>query len=468
MAGGKRRRTVAAAAVGVVLAGSVGLLVTDTAGRPDSAGAAEETCGVLFDDFHYRSPTDTDLAGRWTTRTTAGHPGVEGATWSADGVSFPTVDGDPVMQLSASTDGTPAGTKQVQVASAQDRYREGTYAARIHLTDAPASGGQDGDHVVQTFYAQMLNGDAPEHANLDPNYSELDFIEYLPNGGWGETGAKRYQTSWHTYQKEPWQADNKSTSQSGSTEGWHDVVVQVYQEENAPAGTDPYHVRYYLDGQLLADHQSTADKPGYFFPRTDMTINWNVWFPDNNSVHPGVVSTYHELVDYVLFVDKVRDPEQMTRQAAGYRSDEQAFVDSVAAPAACPVDLTGPTTSGSTLTPSVTATTPPTSAASLAPTASAPSSAPTASSPAPAATSQTATPSASPSTGSMPTICITFRPSDAGSSTATAPAWAPCVSYRTGDVVTHGNQRFRCIQGHGSLSTWEPSIYTRALWTPLS
>ena len=448
MAGSKRRRTVAAVAVGVVLAGSVGLLVTDTAGGPDSAGAAEETCGVLFDDFHYSSVTDSALASRWTVRTRSGHPGVEGATWTA-GVSFPTVDGDQVMQLSASTDGSAGGTKQVQVASAQARYREGTYAARVYLNDEPATGGQDGDHVVQTFYAQMLDGDAPEHGNLDPNYSELDFIEYLPNGGWGETEAKTYQTSWHTYRPEPWQADNKSTNQAGSRKGWHDVVAQVYKDDNAQAGTDPYHLKYYLDGTLLADHQSTADKPGYYFPRTDMTINWNVWFSDTTA-HTGGVNTYDEQVDYVMFVDKVRSPEQIKQQAAGFRSGGQPFVDSVAAPTTCPADIAPSETAGPTSTPTST----PTPTGSPA-TPTTPPAAPT------------GTPSASEST-TWPTICSTFRPSDAGTSAGTAPEWAPSVSYRVGDVVTYGNRQFRCRQGHGSLITWEPSIYTLALWEPVS
>ena len=34
---------------------------------------------------------------------------------------------------------------------------------------------------------------------MDPTYSELDISEYLPNGGWGETGPINYQTSWYTY-----------------------------------------------------------------------------------------------------------------------------------------------------------------------------------------------------------------------------------------------------------------------------
>jgi len=45
--------------------------------------------------------------------------------------------------------------------------------------------------------------------------------------------------------------------------------------------------------------------------------------------------------------------------------------------------------------------------------------------------------------------------------------WAAGVAYRTGDVVTFQGKQFRCRQGHTSLSSWEPSIYTLALWLPL-
>ncbi|MEV6493200.1 lytic polysaccharide monooxygenase [Actinoplanes sp. NPDC051633] len=46
-------------------------------------------------------------------------------------------------------------------------------------------------------------------------------------------------------------------------------------------------------------------------------------------------------------------------------------------------------------------------------------------------------------------------------------AWAAQVAYKTGDVVTFQGKKFKCRQGHTSLSSWEPSIYTLALWLPL-
>ncbi|RIV39356.1 lytic polysaccharide monooxygenase [Micromonospora radicis] len=46
-------------------------------------------------------------------------------------------------------------------------------------------------------------------------------------------------------------------------------------------------------------------------------------------------------------------------------------------------------------------------------------------------------------------------------------SWAAGVSYRTGDVVTYQGKRFQCRQGHTSINSWEPSIFTLALWLPL-
>lgn len=69
-----------------------------------------------------------------------------------------------------------------------------------------------------------------------------------------------------------------------------------------------------------------------------------------------------------------------------------------------------------------------------------------------------------------------------GSATAPAPAptsvspspaavesgsWAPGTSYKTGDVVTYQGERYQCRQSHTAIHTWEPSIFTLALWLPL-
>lgn len=49
---------------------------------------------------------------------------------------------------------------------------------------------------------------------------------------------------------------------------------------------------------------------------------------------------------------------------------------------------------------------------------------------------------------------------------ATGNAWAPGVSYKIGDVVTFKGVRYQCRQAHTSINSWEPSIFTLALWLP--
>jgi hypothetical protein len=251
----KRRLAMLSAAV-VVASGALSLSATTSASAAD--------CGYLFDDFHYASPADSSLTGHgWTPRTYSGGPGVPGATWSANSISFPTSNGDKVLQLTASTDGTGAGTNQAELYSTQKRYLDGTYASRIRFTDTPASG-TDGDHINETFFTiSPLNGD------LDPTYSELDISEYLPNGGWGEQGPINYQTSWYTYRNEPWLADNVHSEQRSSLDGWHTLVAQVANG----------HIVYYIDGVQVGDHS------GKFYPRQTMTINWNLWFIDTAAHH---------------------------------------------------------------------------------------------------------------------------------------------------------------------------------------
>nr|WP_296075877.1 glycosyl hydrolase [uncultured Actinoplanes sp.] len=320
----KRRWAILSAAV-VVASGAVALSAAPAASAAD--------CGYLFDDFHYSSSSDSALTGHgWTPRTYSGGPGVPGATWSANSITFPTSGSDKVLQLTASTDGTGAGTNQAELYSTQKRFLDGTYASRIRFTDTPVSG-NDGDHINETFFTiSPLNGD------LDPTYSELDISEYLPNGGWGETGPINYQTSWYTYRNDPWYADNVHSEQRQSYDGWHTLVAQVANG----------HIVYYIDGVQVGDHS------GKFYPRQTMTINWNLWFIDT-AAHSGGLSTYIEQVDWVLFAkNQVLTPAQVTAQAGGYRTAGTAFLDNISATGGCtttPPSSPPPTTTAPTSPP---------------------------------------------------------------------------------------------------------------------
>ncbi|WP_431728938.1 lytic polysaccharide monooxygenase [Verrucosispora sp. TAA-831] len=94
------------------------------------------------------------------------------------------------------------------------------------------------------------------------------------------------------------------------------------------------------------------------------------------------------------------------------------------------------------------------------PTTAAPTTAPTTAAPTTAPTRPTTAPTTTAPTSAAPTSAA--PPPAAGGD-----AWAAGVSYRTGDVVTFEGKRYECRQGHTAINSWEPSIYTLALWLPL-
>ncbi len=316
-----RRRAAVAASVATLTALAAGTVAAVLAGSATSA--AMPTCAALWDDFNYSGPADSLISQRgWTVRTNAGGPGVPGASWPASNVSFPTVDGAKSLQLQASTDGTGGGTSQAEFFH-QQKFFEGTYAARVKFADAPVSG-NDGDHLVETFFTIT-----PLNAPMDPNYGEIDF-EYLPNGGWGEPSNIFYQTTWETYRPDPWEAVNTHTAQRQSFAGWHDLVFTV------SAG----HVKYFIDGAQVADHS------GIYYPETPMSINFNLWFIDT-AAHSGGMSTYRQQVDYLYHtVNEVLTPAQVSSRVNGYRASGVTHVDTVGTGGGtCPTST--PTATGS-------------------------------------------------------------------------------------------------------------------------
>ncbi|MEV6306036.1 lytic polysaccharide monooxygenase [Actinoplanes sp. NPDC051861] len=89
-----------------------------------------------------------------------------------------------------------------------------------------------------------------------------------------------------------------------------------------------------------------------------------------------------------------------------------------------------------------TPTTAPTTAAPTQPPATTPTTAPTTTAPKPPATTK-------------PTGSVSGK------------EWAPGVAYKVNDVVTYNGVRYQCRQAHSSIRSWEPSIWTLALWLPL-
>ncbi|MFC0628108.1 glycoside hydrolase family 16 protein [Kribbella deserti] len=280
---------------------------------PEAKPAKTAACGALFDDFNYTSRTDPAFTRRdWSVRTNAGGPGVGGATWAASNVTFPTVDGQKVMQLRASTNGTPGGTTHAQVQQNTLRFREGTYATRFKFSDTPVSG-NDGDRINQTFYAI-----SPLDYDWEPTYSELDFSEYLPNGGWGETGPVNFVTSWNTYQADPFDGWRKSSRMPWSHNGWHTLVTTVADG----------HVKYYIDGNLVGDH-TTDDQGRSVYPRRNMTLNYNQWFIDLGG-HSGATSVYVQSADWVYYAkNETLTPAAAVNRVAQFRNSGVRHSDTI-------------------------------------------------------------------------------------------------------------------------------------------
>ncbi|MFK4038466.1 cellulose binding domain-containing protein [Nonomuraea wenchangensis] len=275
---------------------------TEPTPTPTITPTGPGSTGVLFDDFTYSGPSDPLLAQRgWTVRAASGGPGVPGATWSPSAVSFP----GGLLTLDSTTNGTAAGTVQAELSTANRKFFEGTYGARVRFTDAPTSG-PDGEHVVQTFFTIT-----PLRFNLDPDYGELDF-EYLPNGGWGEPSNILYTTSWETYQGDPWQAVNTHTEERASFAGWHDLVIQVSGGR----------IRYYVDGRLFADHGDI------YYPETPMWIMFNQWFIDLQAATG--TRTYRQQVDWLYYSkNEVVPPADVVSRVGALRAAGTAFRDTV-------------------------------------------------------------------------------------------------------------------------------------------
>ncbi|MBD0710906.1 MULTISPECIES: cellulose binding domain-containing protein [unclassified Streptomyces] len=267
---------------------------------------------ALFDDFSYTSHDDPRLGAHgWMVRSWGGGPGVPGATWAPGNVSFGTDDGASVMKLRTETSGTAATTRQAEISTTTMKFRKGTYASRIKFSDAPVSG-PDGDHVIQTFFT-INDLKAP----MADDYAEYDF-EYLPNGGWGETGSTLFTTSWDTYDStgvEP--PVNTHTADRASYAGWHDLAVTI----------DDSDIRYYVDGRLFATHGAA------YLPERGMLIAFNQWLTDlAGQPDTTTARVYEQEVDYVLHVqDQVLTPAQIADRVAAYRAAGRTFEDTVPA-----------------------------------------------------------------------------------------------------------------------------------------
>ncbi|MEU7033804.1 cellulose binding domain-containing protein [Streptomyces sp. NPDC046237] len=277
---------------------------TDPTTPPPTGGAS------LFDDFDYTGHTDPAISTHgWSVRSNSGGPGVPGATWAAENVTFAKEGANSIMNLRTSTAGTAESTRQTEILTRSTKFKNGTYAARVRFSDAPVSG-PDGDRLVQTFFT-INDLKAP----MADDYAEYDF-EYLPNGGWGEPANILYTTSWETYRPDPWEAVNQHSEVRASYAGWHDLVLTI----------DDNTIVYYVDGQEFGRHDAR------YLPERPMSINFNQWLIDLQGQTSTTPRSYDQKVDYVLHVkDQVLTPAQVAAKVAAYRTAGTAFEDSVPA-----------------------------------------------------------------------------------------------------------------------------------------
>lgn len=255
----------------------------------------------MFDDFVYKNVNDSEFKNfGWIVRSGSGGPGPAGCSWSQNNVSFVNEGGgNKSMRLMAKTKGTGLTTVQSEVYTSR-QFLEGTYAARIRFTDSPFSGGPDDDQINQTFFTI-----SPLVSNLDPNYSEVDFVEYLANGGWGTLGPNFWMTTWETYQAEPWIQDSKSDVVAQSYAGWHVVACVIANGQ----------VKYYIDGELKATHE------GKYYPESIMSINFNHWFIGAGLKKSTSERVYVEDIDWVYHAkDTVIEPLKVVARISEFRA----------------------------------------------------------------------------------------------------------------------------------------------------
>jgi hypothetical protein len=290
---------------------------TATEQQPEAiATSANDLSPIFFDDFSYRDMAAFNQNG-WKARTETGHPGIAGATWSAEGIAFlESLEGaeNGAVRMSSVTGGSGENTRHTQFCHAR-KYREGTYAARVFFRDQPTFG-PDGDEVIQTFYAI-----SPLKAPMDKDYSETDF-EYLPNGGWGEPNdPAMWTTSWDTFQLEPWTKVNEYTRVAGSYAGWHTLVLTVADNK----------VTYFVDGKLFSEHSNAV------YPEDFMSMNFNLWFmPKGADGSQGPVDStklreYQEDIDWAFHMaGRALSTAEVETLVTDFRKNKVAYIDRVA------------------------------------------------------------------------------------------------------------------------------------------
>jgi hypothetical protein len=234
----------------------------------------------FYDDFSYTNNNDSQLSSfQWYIRNEQGGPDSEEPQCSRDNIQFVAdleSSNNRLLRVVSKTSGTSQSSKNGEIGQQNNRFYEGTYGARVFLTDSPKLWQ---DETIQGFFT--ING-LPHN---DPNYGECDF-EYLAYDKWWGVGITpaMYFTTWDVVPDPlPWDPTYKRTDWlQRSLAGWHILLIQIGNSE----------VNYLIDGVSYASHG------GDYYPEQPMRILFSQCFGDylNNS---SVERTYVMDVDWV-------------------------------------------------------------------------------------------------------------------------------------------------------------------------
>jgi hypothetical protein len=273
---------------------------------------------IMFDDFTYSSPDDAQIGAfnKWEIITGVSGP-PEGGVYNKSNIAFitdPANANNKLMTLSTTVNGATKATTHARIETSGFEYFEGTYAARVYLSDNPFT---YKDANIQTFYT-IVGSDL---AGDGSRYSELDIIEYMAADKWGISPDNRvaYYTSWNKYQNEPeWAAWKTYFAVQGSIAGWHTFIAQC---------TDGVNVKYWIDDTYLgaqskcdgANPDNDTTSPVY--PRSNMQVAFANWIWNNVTGTSGTSRTTTMQADWVLYYKNTAlTKAQIDALVAGYKT----------------------------------------------------------------------------------------------------------------------------------------------------
>jgi hypothetical protein len=273
---------------------------------------------IMFDDFTYTSVDDPQLPvfNKWNIISGVSGP-PEGGMYSRSNITFvndPANSSNRLITLSSTVNGTTKATTHSRIETGGYEYFEGTYAARVYLSDVPFT---YKDGTIQTFYtivSSALAGDGTK-------YSELDIVEYMAADKWGISPDNRvaYYTSWNKYRTTPdWAAWKTYFAVQGSIAGWHTFIAQC---------TDGVNVKYWIDDTYLGaqsrcdGNNPDGDTTSPVYPRSNMQVAFANWIWNNVTGSSTSNRTTTMQADWVLYYKNTAlTKAQVDALVSGYRT----------------------------------------------------------------------------------------------------------------------------------------------------